>query len=83
MRELQKRSSDLPDDHLLVLVGDMITEEALPTYMSMLNTLDGTRDETGASDTPWAVWTRKWTAEENRHGDAMNKCAPRIVHRVL
>jgi acyl-[acyl-carrier-protein] desaturase len=73
VRELQKRSGHVPDDHLLVLIGDMITEEALPTYMSMLNTLDGTRDETGASSTPWATWTRKWTAEENRHGDAMNK----------
>ena len=31
----------------------MITEEALPTYMAMLNTLDGARDETGAADTPW------------------------------
>ncbi len=51
----------------------MITEEALPTYMTMLNTLDGVRDETGASDTPWANWTRQWTAEENRHGDVMNK----------
>ncbi len=51
----------------------MITEEALPTYMTMLNTLDGVRDETGASDTPWANWTRAWTAEENRHGDVMNK----------
>jgi hypothetical protein len=34
---------------------------------------DGTRDETGASDTAWARWTRMWTAEENRHGDLMNK----------
>jgi hypothetical protein len=51
----------------------MITEEALPTYMAMLNTLDGVRDETGASPTPWAAWTRLWTAEENRHGDLMNK----------
>lgn len=57
----------------MVFVGDMITEEALPTYMTMLNTLDGTRDETGASRTPWACWTREWTAEENRHGDVMNK----------
>ena len=23
--------------------------------------------------TPWARWTRGWTAEENRHGDLMNK----------
>ena len=73
IRELQKRSSTIPDDHIVVLIGDMVTEEALPTYMSMLNTLDGTRDDTGASDTAWAQWTRKWTAEENRHGDAMNK----------
>ena len=51
----------------------MITEEALPTYMTMLNTLDGVRDETGASSSAWAQWTRQWTAEENRHGDAMNK----------
>lgn len=53
--------------------GDMITEEALPTYMAMLNTLDGVRDETGAAPTPWGRWTREWTAEENRHGDVMNK----------
>jgi acyl-[acyl-carrier-protein] desaturase len=51
----------------------MVTEEALPTYMAMLNTLDGVRDETGAAATPWAKWTREWTAEENRHGDVMNK----------
>ncbi|CAI0448471.1 unnamed protein product [Linum tenue] len=51
----------------------MITEEALPTYQTMLNTLDGVRDETGASLTSWAIWTRAWTAEENRHGDLLNK----------
>jgi acyl-[acyl-carrier-protein] desaturase len=51
----------------------MITEEALPTYMGMLNTLDGVRDETGAAKTPWAHWTRLWTSEERRHGDLMNK----------
>lgn len=51
--ELQKRTQSLPDDYLVVLVGDMITEEALPTYMAMLNTLDGVRDETGAAPTPW------------------------------
>ncbi len=35
--------------------------------------LDGTSDETGASPTAWAHWTRHWTAEENRHGDLLNK----------
>lgn len=61
----------LPDDYFVVLVGDMITEEALPTYQTMINTLDGVKDETGASISPWAVWTRAWTAEENRHGDLL------------
>ncbi|XP_042034089.1 stearoyl-[acyl-carrier-protein] 9-desaturase, chloroplastic-like [Salvia splendens] len=73
VRELRKRTKELPDDYFVVLVGDMITEEALPTYQTMLNTLDGVRDETGASLTPWAIWTRAWTAEENRHGDLLNK----------
>ncbi|PNH12042.1 Acyl-[acyl-carrier-protein] desaturase, chloroplastic [Tetrabaena socialis] len=73
VHELRQRAKNLPDDYLVVFVGDMITEEALPTYMTMLNTLDGVRDETGASQTPWAKWTREWTAEENRHGDVMNK----------
>ena len=73
MAEIRKRAANIPDDLFVVLVGDMITEEALPTYMNMLNTLEGTADLTGADDTPWAQWTRKWTAEENRHGDLMNK----------
>mmetsp|Transcript_11923 Transcript_11923/g.16158 ORF Transcript_11923/g.16158 Transcript_11923/m.16158 type:complete len:408 (-) Transcript_11923:384-1607(-) len=71
--DLRARAAGISDDHLVCLVGDMITEEALPTYMNMLNTLDGVRDETGASDTAWARWTRMWTAEENRHGDLLNK----------
>ena len=63
----------MPDDYLVCLVGDMITEEALPTYQSFVNRLDGVRDETGASPTSWATWTRMWTAEENRHGDLLHK----------
>ncbi|KAK6231986.1 hypothetical protein SCA6_002059 [Theobroma cacao] len=73
VKELRERCKELPDDFFVVLVGDMITEEALPTYQTMLNTLDGVRDETGASLTPWAIWTRAWTAEENRHGDLLNR----------
>ncbi|CAL5348092.1 unnamed protein product [Camellia sinensis] len=51
----------------------MITEEALPTYQTTLNNHDAIQDETGSSMTPWAVWIRGWTAEENRHGDLLNK----------
>lgn len=46
VRALRERTKELPDDYWVVLVGDLITEEALPTYMAMLNTLDGVRDET-------------------------------------
>ncbi|CAK9228848.1 unnamed protein product [Sphagnum troendelagicum] len=73
VKDLRARAACLPDDLLVCLVGDMITEEALPTYQTMLNTLDGTRDESGASPSPWGIWTRTWTAEENRHGDLLNK----------
>jgi acyl-[acyl-carrier-protein] desaturase len=58
---------------MVVLVGDMITEEALPTYLGMINTLDGVRDDTGADATPWARWTRAWVAEEKRHGEALSR----------
>ena len=33
-------------------------QEALPTYMTMLNTLDGVRDETGARSSAGAVQGR-------------------------
>ena len=71
--ELRARSEGLSDELLVVLVGDMITEEALPTYMSMINTLDGVRDDSGSDATPWARWTRAWTAEEKRHGEALGR----------
>lgn len=73
VEELQARCKDIPDDYFVALVGDMITEEALPTYQTMLNTLDGVRDETGSSQSPWAIWNRGWTAEEKRHGDLLSK----------
>ena len=63
-------AEQLSDEVLVVLVGDMVTEEALPSYSVSLNLL--ARDETGTSDEPWAVWLRGWTAEENRHGDLLN-----------
>lgn len=69
----RERAAYLPDELLVVLVGDMVTEEALPTYQVWLNRLDGLTDRTGSSENPWAQWSRGWTAEENRHGDLLNK----------
>ncbi|TKY56027.1 Acyl-of acyl-carrier-protein desaturase 6 [Spatholobus suberectus] len=71
VKALRDRTKELPDEYFLVLVGDMVTEEALPTYQTILNSLDGVKDEYGASPSPWAVWTRAWSAEENRHGDLL------------
>ncbi|GMI93017.1 suppressor of SA insensitive 2, FATTY ACID BIOSYNTHESIS 2, lesion dwarf mimic 1 [Hibiscus trionum] len=73
VEELRERAKEIPDDYFVVLVGDMITEEALPTYQTLLNTTDGVLDETGASPSSWAIWNRAWTAEENRHGDLLHK----------
>ena len=73
VKELRQAADEMSYEVWVCLIADTLTEEALPTYQTMLNTLDGVRDETGASPTPWAIWTRAWTAEENRHGDLLNK----------
>jgi acyl-[acyl-carrier-protein] desaturase len=60
----------LSDELLVVLVGNMVTEEALPNYAVSLEHIAA--DPSGVSDAPWARWLRGWTAEENRHGDLLN-----------
>jgi acyl-[acyl-carrier-protein] desaturase len=84
--EIKEMNADMPDAVMVALVGDMVTEEALPTYQSMLNTMDGISDQTGSDQTAWARWTRAWTAEENRHGDLLNKylwCTGRVNMRAV
>lgn len=70
LSQARAAAAAVPEDLLVVLVGDMVTEEALPSYSMALNTL--VRDTTGMSPRPWARWLRGWTAEENRHGDLLN-----------
>lgn len=71
--ELKTVARELPDGVLVTLIGDMITEEALPSYQTMLNRFEGMRDSTGDDISPWGRWSRGWTAEENRHGDLLNR----------
>jgi acyl-[acyl-carrier-protein] desaturase len=70
VEEIRELSKELSDDFWVVLVGDTITEEALPTYESWLLNIDGVQQN---PDNGWAKWLRAWTSEENRHGDVLNK----------
>ncbi|GAX14596.1 acyl-[acyl-carrier-protein] desaturase [Fistulifera solaris] len=73
LKEMREMAAGISDELLIVLIGDMVTEEALPTYQTLLNTFEGCDDPTGTSDSAWARWSRGWTSEENRHGDLLNK----------
>ncbi len=70
VKEIQELAKDLPYDFWVVLVGDMITEEALPTYESWLMDVEGVDQ---IENNSWSTWVKHWTAEENRHGDLLNK----------
>lgn len=72
-RDLREAAAGVPDDVFVVLIGDMVTEEALPTYQTLLNTFEGCDDPIGTTDSAWARWSRGWTSEENRHGDLLHK----------
>jgi len=70
VKEIREISKELDNDFWIVLVGDMITEEALPTYESWIMDIDGVNQ---SPENGWAKWVRQWTGEENRHGDVLNK----------
>lgn len=69
LEELQTFAKEMPYDLFVTLIGDCITEEALPSYESWLMGVQGINQE----EKGWADWIRAWTAEENRHGDLLNK----------
>jgi len=70
VKELRELAKDLPYDFWVAMVGDTITEEALPTYESWLMDVEGVDN---VERNGWAKWVRQWTGEENRHGDVLNK----------
>lgn len=70
VRELREFAKDMPYDLWVALVGDTITEEALPTYESWLTQVEGVNEE---AKNGWSKWVKNWTGEENRHGDVLNK----------
>lgn len=70
VRLIQEEAKELDHDFWVVLIGDMITEEALPTYESWLMDVEGVDQHANNS---WSSWVRHWSGEENRHGDLLNK----------
>lgn len=70
LNELREFAHEMPYDLFVTLIGDCITEEALPTYESWIMGIDGVNQQENNS---WSKWTRNWTAEENRHGDLLGK----------
>lgn len=74
VNEIQELAKEMDYDLLTVLIGDTITEEALPTYESWLMDVDGVNQQyNNGNPNGWSKWIRGWTAEENRHGDILNK----------
>lgn len=71
LREARDAAKAVPDDVLITLVANMITEEALPSYHAWLANLEGGFDRSGASEGGLAHWMRGWVAEEKRHGDVL------------
>jgi len=70
IKEIQETAKTMEYDLWAVLIGDTITEEALPTYESWLMSVEGVSQD---GKNGWSRWIRAWTAEENRHGDLLNK----------
>ena len=70
VKELRELAKDLPYDFWVAMVGDTITEEALPTYESWLMDVEGVDN---VERNGWSKWVRQWTGEENRHGDVLKK----------
>lgn len=70
LEELRELSKELPYDFWITLIGDTITEEALPSYESWIMEIEGVDNE---NRNGWSKWFRNWSAEENRHGDVLNK----------
>jgi len=72
-KKIREEAKELGYDFWVTLVADTITEEALPTYESWLMDVEGIDQHGENKKTGWAKWVRNWTAEENRHGDVLNK----------
>lgn len=67
----REAAQGVPNDVLVTLVANTITEEALPSYHAWLANLEGGFDRSGNGASGIGQWMRGWVAEEKRHGDVL------------
>jgi acyl-[acyl-carrier-protein] desaturase len=61
---LRDRTRGVVDAVRVALAVNLLTEEGLPHFHSLINKHLG-------DDTFWSKWTNMWTAEEDRHGNVL------------
>jgi acyl-[acyl-carrier-protein] desaturase len=66
LKDLRDEARGLSNEELVVLVGNEVTEEALPNYSRRF--ANAFPDPTGTSQNAWNVWGRGWESEEKQHG---------------
>ena len=76
--ELRELAKDLPYDFWVTLVGDTITEEALPTYETWLMDVEGVtqKGENGDQGPQRLVWR----GHRHHHPQAAGHLAPTVAH---
>ncbi|HEY5714218.1 MAG TPA: acyl-ACP desaturase [Candidatus Gracilibacteria bacterium] len=84
---LQAECAQISDDAIALLVGNTLTEDGLPLFMSRLYTMYGipTEHQTGdvyGADNGLVRFFHQWTAEEDRHGrllDTVIEYSARVI----
>lgn len=54
LQSLREATQQLPNDLLVVIAGMAVAEEGAPNYLSLMNAMEETGDETGAQSHGWA-----------------------------
>lgn len=76
LKRIQDETRRLSPELLVVLIGDTLTEEGLPTFLSRLFTLRGlqadSHGDVHSSTGKLQEFFRAWAGEEHRHGVLLN-----------
>ena len=70
--KLRDRAKGIGDQVKVALAVNLLTEEGLPHFHSLLTKYLG-------DNSFWAKWTNMWTAEEDRHGNAIRDYEETVI----